>query len=258
MSRELLRLENFSVEVGNRKVIKSVDLTIKKGEVHVIFGPNGGGKSTLIAGIMGLPGYSTEGKIFFEGKDISKLPVGERAKAGIAMAFQNPPEVKGVVLRDFLKTLLSRKIDEPFVSEKLSRIIDSLRLENLTERELNVGFSGGEKKRAEVAQVMAQGAKLLLLDEIESGVDLENVVYIGKALAEYLELGKPYPEREKGALVITHTGKVLEFLMADIGHVLIDGEIVCSGSPMEILKDITTGGFARCRRCASPMQMGKD
>ncbi len=258
MSKELLRLEDFSVYVGGKAVVKGVNLTIKRGEIHVIFGPNGGGKSTLIAGIMGFPGYETSGRIFFEGEDISSMAVNERARRGIGIAFQHPPEVKGVVLGDFLKTLLEKNLGKSFVEESFSRIVDSLRLENLIGRELNVGFSGGERKRSEVAQVVSQGARLLLLDEIESGVDLEHVVYIGRALAEYLELDKPYPERRKGALVITHTGKVLEFLMADIGHVLINGKIVCSGPPMEILKDISSGGFSRCRRCESPMRIKQD
>ena len=236
----MLEIKNLDVEVDKKKILRGINLEVGKGEVHVIFGPNGSGKSTLLAAIMGLPQYKIKrGKIIFKGRKINELPIWERAKLGIGIAFQSPPEIN----------LKLKKLLEKIGGDGFEDYIKKLRMEDYVERDINKGFSGGERKRAEILQLAAQKPDLLLLDEPESGVDMENIYIISKVLNELLEKDKRIVERKKSAIIITHTGYILEFIDAKIAHVMMDGKIVCSGPPKEVMENIRNNGYKNCKKC---------
>ena len=241
MSQEpLLLIEGLRVSVGGKEVLKGVDLEIGHGETHVLFGPNGSGKSTLVMAIMGAPGYQvTAGRIVFNGEDITELPPDERAKRGIGLAFQRPPAVKGVKLRDLLAQIGDGEAPK-FAKELL--------LEDHLDRDVNLGFSGGEAKRSELLQLLVQRPHLVLLDEPESGVDLESMKLVGKVIKELL---RPHPilKRQTSGLIITHTGYVLDYVTADKGHVMLGGRVICSGHPRDIFEAIQEAGFEGCKEC---------
>jgi Fe-S cluster assembly ATP-binding protein len=242
MERNILDVAALHVAVGEREIIKGVDLTIKKGEVHVLFGPNGSGKSTLLCAIMQLPGYNiTAGNIRIKGSDTKGLTTDAIANLGVGISFQHPPRIKGVTLRRFLESI-NRCGD-------LDRALKVLNMEQFLDRELNVGFSGGELKRAEILKLYAQNPDLLLLDEPESGVDIENIAVISNTINAMLQKESPMKSRERSALIITHTGHILNYVHADVGHVFMDGKIVCTGNPMDIMEDIKQKGFAGCVKC---------
>jgi len=235
-----LLVKDLFVEADGKEILKGINLQIRDGEVHVLFGPNGSGKSSLLLAIMGSPKYQvTHGKIYFNGKDITELPTYERAKLGIGLALQHPPQVKGVKLRKLLEFINNKQIEE---------LAEELQLKEHLERGVNVGFSGGEAKRSELLQLMVQSPSLILLDEPESGVDLENMALVGKILEKLL---KRYPIRGRhvSGLIITHTGYVLDYITADVGHVMLDGRIICTGNPYDILITIREHGFLPCTEC---------
>lgn len=250
---ELLKIVDLHVEVSGREVLKGVDIEIKGGEVLALFGPNGSGKTTLIAAVMGFQGYNvTRGDILFGGKSILNLPTDERAKLGLGLSFQRPPVVRGVSLRK-LSMLCAKKNGK--LLEQYARLLN---LENFLEREINVGFSGGEIKRAELLQLLLQDPTLVFLDEPESGVDLENIALLGDAINRLLgrrrEPVHEVPLKElhksrKAGLIITHTGHILDYVEADRGLVLVDGRIICSGNPREILYMVRKCGYHECERC---------
>jgi Fe-S cluster assembly ATP-binding protein len=211
----ILEIKNLKVKVENRIVLDEVSLSLKRGEIHAVFGPNGSGKTSLISSIIGIPSYKIiEGRITFDGKDITRLPIYERAKLGIFCAFQNPPSIRGLKVKDFIKL---------FTDDEKSVLEFSGLNSNFLEREVNVGFSGGERKKFEVAQIFVFRPKLLLLDEIDSGVDVESLKFIGKKLAEYIQKNKI------SVLVVTHHGEILNYLKPSKASVMLNGEIVCSG-----------------------------
>lgn len=242
MDAPILKITDLHVSVEKKEIIKGMDLSVGKGEVHVIFGPNGSGKSTLLNAILKLPGYSIDsGEIRVKSKNIQNMSTDEIANMGIGMSFQHPPKIKGVTLRNFLNAINR--------SEDLEDEIRALSMENFMERELNVGFSGGELKRAEVLKLYAQAPDLLLIDEPESGVDIENIAVISKSINKILQKETPMKLRERSAIIITHTGHILNYIDADIGHVFMDGKIVCSGNPKSIMEDIKKLGFSGCAAC---------
>ncbi len=240
MSQPLLELVDLHVSVEGKRLLHGVDLAIRPGEVHVIFGPNGSGKSTLIHTIMGLPAYKVErGDIRFEGRSILQMAVDERARLGIGLSFQNPPVVSGVSLGTLLKVMGAG-------GEVLERYAEELRMDAHLERGLNAGFSGGEMKRSELLQLMVQQPKLVLLDEPESGVDIDSIGLLSGVMRTLFERHLPIRERRRSGIVVTHTGTILERLNADRGYVLIGGKIMCSGPPLEILSTLKREGFHRC------------
>jgi len=241
----LLVIEDLHTRVGKRALLRGVNLVIPEGETHVLFGPNGSGKSSLVAAIMGAPGHDVAGgRILFDGTDIASLPTHERARLGIGVALQRPPSVKGVRLATLLSTISGH--DDDRVKEEAER----LRLSDHLERDVNLGFSGGETKRAELLQLLAQKPRLALLDEPESGVDLENMALVGKVMSDLLERHiRPLSARRVSGLIITHTGYALDYVSAEIGHVLIEGKITCSGNPGEVLRTIREQGFEPCLKC---------
>lgn len=250
----MLKIENLRVKAGDKEVLKGVSLEIKPGEIHVLFGPNGSGKTSLLMTLMGFSGYQvTEGTIIFKGKDIAKMSIDERARLGIGMSFQRPPTIKG------LKTHQMVTLCSPKKEINLVELAARLKFQDFLERDLNAGFSGGELKRSELLQLLVQNPDLVLLDEPESGVDLESIALIGDVINEILER-KPGRNKEKSSrekrskrtkagLLITHTGYILNYIDADVGHVLFDGTLACQGNPRETLKSIQELGYEECSRC---------
>jgi len=239
MPDNILNVENLHVSVEGKPVIKGTDLSIDRGEVHVLFGPNGSGKSTLLSAIMALPGYTiTQGSITLMGKTLSGMSTDEIAQLGVGMSFQHPPAVSGVLLGAFLATVNK--------SADIEKEIGELGMEAFLFRDLNVGFSGGELKRAEILKLYAQNPDLLLIDEPESGVDIENIAVISRAINKMLRRSLPGFGHRKSALIITHTGHILNTITADVGHVFIDGRIAYTGDPETIMDNIKARGFRGC------------
>jgi Fe-S cluster assembly ATP-binding protein len=230
-------------------------MEIPPGETHILFGPNGSGKTSLMMTIMGFSGYKiTHGKITFKGEDITHMPINERAQLGIGVSFQRPPTINGLKTKDIVKICgKGKNIDIDGLAEKLS-------FSTFLDRDVNHNFSGGEIKRSEMLQLLAQNPDLVLLDEPESGVDLENIVLLGDTINMLLNRGtkltkaKTHREqvenRSKSALVITHTGHILDYITADKGQVLYNGVLCCSRNAREILKWIAEYGYEECVRCS--------
>jgi Fe-S cluster assembly ATP-binding protein len=249
----MLRIEDLQVKIGDKEVLKHIDLEIKEGETHVLFGPNGSGKTTLLMTIMGYPQYTiTAGKIFFKGEDITHMPINERARRGIGMSFQRPPTIHGLKTRQIVQICARGDVDVEKLAQKIN-------FTEFLERDINAGFSGGEIKRSELLQLMAQDADLLLFDEPESGVDLENIALIGSSISNLLQrdlkigIGRIQrqirEQRTKMGLIITHTGFILDYLTADKGQVLYDGVLSCRSNPHEIFGCIKKMGYEECVRC---------
>ena len=240
----MLKIENLCVKIGDREILKDINLNINTGETHVLFGPNGAGKSTLINTILGNPKYEiVSGSIYFKGKDITDMPMHERAKLGIGISYQSPPAIPGVKLKNLLNIISNRDWNE---IEKMAEILN---FKDFLEREVNVGFSGGEAKRSELLQIYAQNPDFIMFDEPDSGVDVENVELIGALINELLDKNKMPSDRKKSGLIITHMGHILNFMDVDRAHVLYDGVVACSGNPKEILNTIIKYGYERCVSC---------
>jgi Fe-S cluster assembly ATP-binding protein len=243
----MLRIENLHVKVGDKQVLHDINLHIGEGETHVLLGPNGSGKTTLLMTLMGYSNYTiTEGNIIFKGEDVTKMKAHERAKRGIGMLFQRPPTISGLKLGKLLSAISRTK------KEDIPALAASLHMDKFLERDINKGFSGGEIKRSEVLQLMIQNPDFIMLDEPESGVDIENISLIGNAIGALLEKDKHVIKRQKCGLVITHTGYILDYLETDRGHVMCDGQIRCHGNPREIMKDIKQRGYKECLECRNP------
>ncbi len=241
---DILRVVNLGVEVGGKKVLKNVNLYIKEGETFALFGPNGSGKSTLINTIIGNPNYKVvSGRILFRKKDIVNLQPNERVKLGIGISFQNPPKISGVKLIDVLR--YCAKIGG-YGEEDIMRFAEMMKMEDHLHREINAGFSGGEVKRSELLQLLLMNPDFVMLDEPDSGVDLENVALIGKAISELLERDKKEGERKKSGILITHQGHILDYVDADYGAILFNGRIACIGDPKDILNEVRKNGYEGC------------
>jgi Fe-S cluster assembly ATP-binding protein len=242
----VLEVRDLTVSAGERPVLRRVSLAILPGEVHVLLGPNGGGKTTLLMAVMGMPGYRvTEGRILFRGEDVTGVSVDERARRGIALSFQRPPAVRGVTARTLVGEILARRGLAPGAADELA---GSLRSESLLERDLNVGLSGGEVKRSELLQLLALDPALALFDEPESGVDLDSIALVGAGMRRLLGRGGD-GAAAKAALIVTHTGHILREVPADHGHVLVRGEIVCRGEPRALFEDVRAHGYEGCLTC---------
>ncbi|CAN2042848.1 Fe-S cluster assembly ATP-binding protein [Candidatus Magnetomoraceae bacterium gMMP-15] len=250
----MLIIEELGVEVGDKPILKNVNMEIPRGESHILFGPNGSGKTSLMMTIMGFSGYKvTNGKITFKGEDITYMPVHERAHLGIGVAFQRPPTING------LKTRAIVEICKKDPSLDVEKLAEKLACSEFLDRDVNHKLSGGEIKRSELLQLMAQQPDLVLLDEPESGVDVENMGLVGKAINILLNRGIEAPigkshkqvieENAKSALVITHTGHILNYITADRGQVLYDGVLCCRRNAREILKWIREYGYKECVEC---------
>lgn len=244
MSQSLLNVRGLhaALETGE-EILRGVDLNIRKGEVHVIMGPNGSGKSTLANTIMGSPVYQiTDGQIEFDGEDVTEAAVDVRAKKGVFMAFQAPEEIDGITVADFLKTAKlaqSEKSLKFFAFRKeIQETLDALQLDDAyAERYLNVGFSGGEKKKSEILQMLTLRPKLAILDETDSGLDVDAVRVVTDGI-------KRYKNGENALLIISHSTRLLSELPVDRVHILSRGRFVHSGD-RGLIDEINTDGFAR-------------
>ena len=242
----MLKVENLTVEVEGKEILHELSLSVGVGETHALFGPNGSGKTTLLMAIMGFPRYKvTRGKIIFKGQDITNMSLDERARLGIGMSFQRPPVVRGVRTRDVVIASAREAMDEHAIDDLAER----LNVVDLMGREVNYGFSGGEIKRSELMQLLAQAPNLVLLDEPESGVDLVNMALIGQMINELLQKDRRRWHRTRSGLIITHTGHILEHVHATNGYVMIDGRLISNGESREILKCIKERGFEECATC---------
>lgn len=247
----LLEITDLAVEVSGKQVLNDIDLYIDEGETHVLLGPNGSGKSTLFMTILGFPKYKvTNGEILFKGEDITNLNTTERVKRGVGVSFQNPPAIRGVRLMDLLKVESGQNPDDENLSPEMMELAYKMKLdENFLDRDVNLGFSGGEVKRSEILQLLAQKPDFIMFDEPDSGVDIENVELLAEEINILLDKDKKPGLRKKSGLLITHLGYILNFVNADTAHVLMDGRIACSGNPSEIIEDIRKEGFKGCVQC---------
>ena len=239
----LLEIKDLYAVAGEKEILKGLNLSIGKGEVHVIMGPNGAGKSTLANVILNNPEYKkTSGKIELDGEDITNLSTDKIAKKGVFMSFQAPEEIPGISCLNFLK-VAKNKIDEKPVKifefkDNVKNYAKELNMNaNLIDRNLNVGFSGGEKKKNEILQMLVLNSKLAILDETDSGLDVDAI----KAVSKGIEM---YKSNENSILIITHNMSILESLDVDFVHVLVDGKIVKTGD-FELAKDILENGFSK-------------
>jgi Fe-S cluster assembly ATP-binding protein len=238
----LLEIKDLTVEVADRLVLKDINIAIDHGETHILFGRNGSGKTSLLMTIMGFSGYKVKkGTIHFKGEDITAMPIHERAKMGIGMSFQRPPTIRGLKTRDLIRTFNGNDY-------AVDQVVEDLDFSSFLDRDINLGFSGGEIKKSELLQLTLQNPELILLDEPESGVDLENIKIIGRGIKRLLQKNL-HRQRVKSGLVITHTGLILNYLEADNGYLMLDGTIRCEGNPREMFETIQSTGYEECARC---------
>ena len=239
---ELLRIEDLSAAAEDKELLHGVSLEVSEGETHVVMGHNGAGKSTLGSVIMGSPEYKvTGGKLIFDGEDITALGADKRARLGIFLSFQNPREIPCLTLSDVLRNALEQVTGQHLklwdFKKKLAAAMELLDMDSsYADRDLNVGFSGGEKKKAEILQLLILEPKLAILDETDSGLDVDAVKTVSKGIEEY-------KKRTNGALiVITHNTKILEALTVDKTHILSAGSIVSEGGA-ELVDEVIENGF---------------
>ena len=238
----ILKIKDLHVSVEGQPILKGVSLALEEGKIHALMGPNGSGKSTLAFALAGHPDYRVErGRVLLSGEDITHLPPDQRAKMGLFLAFQYPPEVEGVRLREFMRLACGDQ-GHGFCEfqEAYPKAVRRLSLEELADRELNVGFSGGEKKRAELLQVWLLRPRVALLDEPDSGVDVDAVKVIARAIRELAEAGTT-------VLIITHYPRILEHVPPARVFVLQEGRIVQAGGP-ELARTIEAEGFKAVQR----------
>ena len=243
MSDKILELKDLYVSVEDKEILKGINLGINKGEIHVIMGPNGSGKTTTANAILNNPMYKkTKGVIKFEGEDITNLKTDEIARKGIFMSFQLPEEIPGVSVTNFLKYAKNKITGKPVkifeFKEELKKYMEELNMnpKNM-ERSLNVGFSGGEKKKNEILQMLVLNPKLAILDETDSGLDVDAIKTVSKGI-------QMFKNESNAILIITHNTKILHSLKVDYVHVLVNGKIVKTGS-QELAKEIDENGYSK-------------
>ncbi|MFN2938649.1 Fe-S cluster assembly ATPase SufC [Lachnospiraceae bacterium YH-ros2226] len=247
MAEELLKVQDLKVSVADdeaKEILHGVDLVVNSGETHVLMGPNGAGKSTLGSTLMGDPRYKIDGgKIYFEDQDITDLTTDKISKLGMFLSFQNPVEVPGITLSNFIRTAIENKTGQHIrlwdFKKELQKTMELLNMDpSYADRDLNVGFSGGEKKKAEILQLLMLKPSLAILDETDSGLDVDAVRTVSKGVEEY-------KKSVGGALIIiTHSTRILESLTIDKTHVLVSGQIVAEGDA-SIVDDINENGFEK-------------
>ena len=243
MKQELLEIKDLYVNAEEKEILKGINLKINKGEIHVIMGPNGSGKTTTANAILNNPAYKKEkGSIFFEGEDITNLKTDEISRKGIFMSFQLPEEIPGVSVTNFLKYAKNKITGKPVkvfeFKNELKKYMEELNMnpQNM-DRSLNVGFSGGEKKKNEILQMLVLNPKLAILDETDSGLDVDAIRTVSKGI-------EMFKNDENAVLIITHNTKILHSLKVDYVHVLVDGKIVKTAG-QELASEIEQNGYAK-------------
>ena len=241
---KLLEIQNLHVNVADKEILHGIDLVVGAGETHVIMGPNGAGKSTLGHAMMGNPAYEiTEGKVLFDGKDMTEESATDRAKAGMFLSFQNPIEVPGISLSNFIRNALDQRTGKRArlweFRKSLEKKMALLGMDkSYADRDLNVGFSGGEKKKAEILQLLMLNPSLAILDETDSGLDVDAVRIVSEGVREFQQSGD-------GALVIiTHSTRILEALKVDYTHILVGGKLIRTGDA-GLVDEINRDGFEK-------------
>ena len=236
-----LEIQNLHVRIEEREILRGLNLTVRKGETHALMGPNGSGKSTLANTIMGNPTYEvTEGKILFNGEDLTEADPDERARAGLFMAFQYPATIPGVSVANFLRMAVNAKREEPIKVKEFGKLLgenmELLRIDRaFTSRYLNEGFSGGEKKRAEILQLAMLKPEVAVLDETDSGLDIDALRIVSDGVNA---LRGP----EMGSLIITHYTRILDYVKPQFVHIMLDGRIVREGGP-ELADELEEKGY---------------
>lgn len=237
----LFEVKNLKVNAYDKQILNGVSLSIKSGEVHAIMGPNGTGKSTLASAIMGNPKFEvTDGEVLLNGENLLELEVDERARKGIFLAMQYPAEVSGVTNSSFIKTAVNatrkQKISATDFYKELDAAVETLKMrKDLPHRYLNDGFSGGEKKRNEILQMLMLQPKVAVLDEIDSGLDIDALKIVGEAL-------NSARNKDTAILIITHYQRILEYIKPNYVHIMIDGKIAKTGG-IELIHEIETKGY---------------
>ena len=237
----MLKINQLNAKIDNKQILKGFSLNINPGEVHAIMGPNGSGKSTLANVVMGNPVYEvTEGSVIFEGEDITEEPVDNRAKLGMFLAFQYPESIPGVTIVNMLKTALTNIEETEYTTLelrlKVAEAMEQLGLSSdFADRYLNEGFSGGERKRNEILQLAVLNPKLAVLDETDSGLDVDGLKVVGEGVSKL-------KTADKGYLVVTHYQRLLEYIKPDFVHVFVDGAIVESGG-VELSEKLEKEGY---------------
>ncbi|WLV23897.1 Fe-S cluster assembly ATPase SufC [Aciduricibacillus chroicocephali] len=243
MAGSVLEIKNLHVSIEDKEILKGVDLTIKGGEFHAVMGPNGTGKSTLASAIMGHPSYEiTEGSITLDGEDVLEMEVDERARAGLFLAMQYPSEISGVTTSEFLRSAMNARREEgdeislmKFIKE-MDEALDFLEIDkNMAQRYLNEGFSGGEKKRNEILQLLLLKPEIAILDEIDSGLDIDALKVVSKGINKMRD-------DNFGTLIITHYQRLLNYITPDFVHIMMKGRVVKSGGP-ELAKRLEAEGY---------------
>lgn len=241
MSNELLKIKDLHTFAGDKEILKGLSLTINRGEIHVVMGPNGAGKSTLANTLMNSPAYRIgQGEIFFEGQVINDLKTHERAKKGMFLSFQNPEEIPGVTVENFLRTAKMNITGENISLLKFRILLyekmNLLKMDkSYAKRFLNVGFSGGEKKKNEILQMAILEPKLAILDETDSGLDIDAIKVVSEGV-------RALANNDTSMVIITHHNKILQHLKPDFVHILVDGKIVKTGDA-SLIKEIEQNGF---------------
>ena len=242
----LLKINDLYVNAGEKEILKGLNLEIKKGETHVIMGPNGAGKSTLANVILNNPEYKKiEGNIEFEGEDITKTPTHEIAQKGVFMSFQSPEEIPGISTMNFLKYAKNKITGKPVkvfgLKKEIEKDVEELNMNpHLIQRNLNVGFSGGEKKKNEILQMLVLKPKLAILDETDSGLDVDAIRTVSKGI-------QMYHNEENSVMIITHNTRILENLKVDYVHILVNGKIVKTGDA-SLAKEIEENGYEKYKK----------
>lgn len=238
----ILEIKNLHVEIDEKEILKGIDLTVHENEIHALMGPNGNGKSTLLAAIMGHPKYVvTEGEIIFNGENVLEMSIDERSRAGLFLAMQYPQEIPGVTNSDFLRAAINARRETPislfsFIKEIEGAIAQLGLKSDLAHRFLNEGFSGGEKKRNEIVQMKLLKPEIAMLDEIDSGLDVDALKVVAKSVMDMQK------ETGLGLIVVSHYERFYELVKPTHAHVLIDGKIVVEGGS-ELVKKIDTEGY---------------
>jgi Fe-S cluster assembly ATP-binding protein len=242
----LLEVRDLTVDVEGKRVLDDVSLSIGFGETVLLMGPNGSGKSSLINSILGNPNYIVKGgTIHFNGKEITSMPTEERALLGLGVSFQFPPKIRGVTLRSLANRLRSGQGGEAEVEKAASL----LNLTGFLDRDIHVGFSGGEMKRAELFFLLLQRPVLSLIDEPDSGVDVENMATVGRAISELLGAGPGNAQRRPSALIVTHTGHISRYVLTQRTYLMQDGRMICYGETEGLVNDVLKHGFDWCAQC---------
>lgn len=242
----MLEIKDLYVNAGEKEILKGINLKINKGEIHVIMGPNGSGKTTTANAILNNPVYQKrKGSIVFDGTDITDLKTDEIARNGVFMSFQLPEEIPGVTVANFLKYAKNKITGKPVkvfqFKDELKKYAKELKIKEETlERSLNVGFSGGEKKKNEILQMLVLNPKLAILDETDSGLDVDAIKTVSKGI-------EMFKNEENAVLIITHNTKILHSLKVDYVHILVDGKIVKTGT-QELASEIEENGYEKYRK----------